>query len=51
MMKVVFIVRVRTKEVLQEVLVTNTSQISILRKFKASLMTGLLVFLCRVARC
>ena len=40
MMKVVFIVRARTKGVPREVLAAKTSQISIPRKLKASLMTG-----------
>ena len=50
-MKVVFIVRARAKAVPREVLVVKTSQISIPRKLKVSLMTGSLVFLCRVERC
>ena len=40
MMKVVFIVRARTKGVPLEVLAVKTSQISIPRKLEASLMTG-----------
>ena len=46
-----FIARARTKGVPWEVLVAKTSQILIPRKRKASLMTGSLVFLCRVERC
>ena len=40
MMKVVFIVRARTKGVPQEVLAVKTSQISIPKKLEAFLMTG-----------